>query len=108
MSKDLTLANAEAEAHRRASSAVRFLMARKGVSQQELANLLGCDKSGINRALLPVGANRQRWWRHGEIMAMAIIFEVDPALFYESDVHAAWQERLAPALAERQRQAGGD
>lgn len=107
MRKDgsLNLANAEEEAHRRASTAVRFLMAKKGITQQDLAKLLNCDKSGINRALLPPGATRQRWWRQGEIMKMAIIFDVDPSVFYASDIHTIWQERLAPALAERQRQA---
>lgn len=110
MSKDssLTLATAEAEAHRRASSAVKFLLAKKGITQQDLANLLGCDKSGINRALLPPGASRQRWWRHGEIMAMAIIFDVPPSVFYETDIHAVWQERLAAAAKERQRQDEAD
>lgn len=91
----LTLDNAEAEAHRRAASTVRFLLSQTGMSQQRLADLLGCDKSGINRALLDPGHPRQRGWRHGEIMTMSIFFEVDPGVFYSTDVERVWQEGLA-------------
>lgn len=69
------------EAHRAIVARVRRLLDGTSATQRELASLLGCDVSSINRALL-VDDPRRREWRAWEVYAIAEDFGIPILEFF--------------------------
>lgn len=99
----VSLANSDQVAHQRIVDAVRWLMTHANVTQRQLADLLECDVSGVNRALLVHDHPRRRDWRAREVWRLALFFDVPVETFYGTDVERIWQERMQAARDEHRR-----
>lgn len=100
------IADSGDEAHRRIVATVRFLLDHGGTTQSELAELLDCDPSSINRALLltDTGArSRRREWRASEVYTMAVYFDLPVEVFYGTNIEEAWEQQMAAARLEHAR-----
>lgn len=73
----------------RTSTIARILMARRGMTQTDLAKVLDMDKALVSRLFAG-----KRMWQLDEIEDMARYFKVDPALFFED------ADRLIPTAGE--------
>ena len=69
------------EAHRRICERVRQLLDQRITSQRELADLLGCDASSVNRAL-KLDHSRRREWRAWEVYAIAVTYGIPIQQFF--------------------------
>lgn len=101
---EVSLADSNEVAHERIVTTVRWLLEHTTVSQRELAEVLECDVSSVNRALMvkePDGARRrQRAWRAGEVFRLALFFDLPVEVFYGTNVEAVWEQRLEAQRAE--------
>lgn len=101
--EDVALADSDRVAHARIVRTVRWLQEHEHVSQRELAGLLDCDVSSVNRALIiedtgPRG--RRRDWRAHEVFRLALFFDLPVEVFYGTNVEEVWEERMAAARTE--------
>jgi len=62
----------------RVSRVVKILLARDGLNQADLAEILGYDASTVTRAM-----KGERNWSAQDIQQLAETFEVSPGLFFE-------------------------
>lgn len=60
------------------SRVIKILLARDGLSQTDLAEILGYNASTITR-----GLNGERKWSADDIQHLAEAFEVSPGVFFE-------------------------
>lgn len=101
--RNVTLAESNQVAHERIVATVRWLLDHTTVSQRELADLLECDVSSVNRALLVADRGprqRRRGWRAGEVFRLALFFDLPVEVFYGTNVEDVWEQRMNAARAE--------
>lgn len=73
------------------SRVIKILLARDGLSQTDLAEILDYNASTITR-----GLNGERKWSADDIQHLAEAFEVDPGLFFQAPgtlVRSKWFSR---------------
>jgi hypothetical protein len=101
--EDVPLADSNRVAHERIVATVRWLLNNTQVTQRELAGLLECDVSSVNRALLVAGNDprqRRRDWRAHEVYRLALFFDLPVEVFYGTNVEEVWNQRMEAARAE--------
>lgn len=100
------LADSSQVAHERIGNTVRWLLVQTKMSQRQLADLLECDVSSVNRALIlkdsETGRARRRLWRAHEVYQMALFFDVPVETFYGTNVEQVWKERMTAARSEHE------
>jgi hypothetical protein len=100
---DVALADSNQVAHERIVRTVRWLLENTEVSQRDLAELLECDVSSVNRALLVVDRGprqRRRDWRAREVFRLSLFFDLPVEVFYGTNVEEVWAQRMEAARAE--------
>lgn len=100
---EVSLEDSDQVAHERITTTLRWLLDHTSATQRELADLLGVDKSSVNRALLVEDKGprqRKRDWRAREVFRLALYFDLPVEVFYGTNVEQVWQERMSAARAQ--------